>query len=120
MTKNDRDQSRGGSPSEGNTHRTPTAMEEPAGSELPPLPWATGEHSGNVTDVNGYEVAEFVDGAVQDRVIAIVNAHEELVAALKELHARAIDDGCCDLEACGCKWSVVIVRAEAILAKVRA
>jgi hypothetical protein len=119
MTENERDQSRGEAMGEGTTHKTPTAMDEQAGSELPPLPWATGDVWGDVVDANGLEVAEFMDGAVQDRVIAIVNAHEELA----EVHEAAMAFVACVGDGDG-EWTEAEIEGlrylRAILAKVRA
>jgi hypothetical protein len=106
---NEKSQSRGDGPSEGHQHTTPTAMAEPAGSAHSPLPWRAVADRWNCSsgrtneemvrniysdsgewhvcevwgDTEGSEMNE-LGIANAEFIVRCVNAHEELIAALKD------------------------------------
>jgi hypothetical protein len=86
--------------------------------------WQTESHVCRVMDSSGnWCVAECFAADKEpaesnaEFIVRAVNSHDELVAALKEMHEMVLEAGFCDYsDGCGCKSSMLIKRAgEALL-----
>lgn len=87
------------STSKGNQHKTPTAMEKPAGSEHSPLPWQRDPNGYIVRDANGlgyvrcYGLTDREARANAGLVHKAVNHHDELVAACRSALEMCAEGG---------------------------